>query len=63
MNLGIKPLNCFRRPLKRDDRILLWGTVAVMTLMVWYTGVLWYALLGVSSKESVAQNRSRVLSG
>jgi signal peptidase I len=47
MNRFQEILNCVRRPLKRDDRILLWVVGAVMLFMVLYTGVLWYALFGV----------------
>ena len=40
-------MNCYRRSLRHDDRILLWGSVAVTAIMACYTGVFWYALLGV----------------
>jgi len=39
--------NCFRRPLKRDDRILIGVFVGLMISMAWYSGVLWHALLGI----------------
>ncbi len=47
MKLQHKSFNCFLRPIKRDDRIMIGGFVGLMISMVWYSGLLWHALLGI----------------